>query len=157
MTIYIAGPLFNEAERKFNQDLARKLESLGFNVFLPQRDGVESSKAPYDSMEPDERRKALFELDRAKILECQVFLIVLDGRVPDEGACVELGIAYAQKYLQDKERVIIGLHTDTRSAFLSAKLNPMLKVPLDHLVSSVDELVNFLKKIKQLTHNCKLA
>ncbi len=55
--IYFAGPLFSEAEKKFNQNLTEKIEDLGFKVFLPQRDGVEKNKPPYDKMDPEERRK----------------------------------------------------------------------------------------------------
>jgi len=46
MRIYLAGPLFCQAERAFNLQLAEKLEERGLTVFLPQRDGVESSKPP---------------------------------------------------------------------------------------------------------------
>jgi hypothetical protein len=84
--IYFAGPLFSEAERLFNFRLTRRLESLGFDVFLPQRDGVERDKPPHDTMTPEERRHAMFHLDRTMVLDADVFLIVLDGRVPDEGA-----------------------------------------------------------------------
>jgi nucleoside 2-deoxyribosyltransferase len=89
--IYLAGPLFSEAERRFNLELAHRLEAIGFDVFLPQRDGVERDRPPYDTMTPEERRHAMFHLDRTRILDADVF--VLDGRIPDEGACVELGIA----------------------------------------------------------------
>jgi hypothetical protein len=30
-------------------------------------------------------------------MELDVFLIVVDGRVPDEGACVDLGIAHTHR------------------------------------------------------------
>lgn len=147
-TIYFAGPLFSEGEKRFNQILTDKLETLGFRVFLPQRDGVERDKPPYSVMEPEERRKAMFNLDRDKILESDIFLFVLDGRVPDEGACVELGIAYTQKYLQNNERLLIGLQTDIRAAFKGSKLNPMLKVPLDHIVETEDGLIDFLQRFQ---------
>jgi len=146
MKIYFAGPLFSEAEKRFNQNLTEKLESLGFEVYLPQRDGVERNKPPYDMMEPEIRRKALFELDRNKILDADIFLFILDGRVPDEGACVELGIAYAQKYISKKEKILIGLHTDIRAAFIGSRLNPMLKVPLDHIVGTEEKLIDLLKE-----------
>jgi nucleoside 2-deoxyribosyltransferase len=113
--LYLAGPLFSKAERRFNLQLTEKLEALGLRVFLPQRDGVEREVSPYDAMTPEQRRHAMFRLDRRQILDCNVFLFVLDGRVPDEGACVELGIAYCQKYLQDSGKLLIGLHTDTRA------------------------------------------
>jgi nucleoside 2-deoxyribosyltransferase len=85
--IYLAGPLFFEAERRFNLGLAERLEAIGFDVLLPQRDGVEREKSPYDAMTSEERRQAMFHLDRSTILDSDVFLFVLDGRVPDEGAC----------------------------------------------------------------------
>jgi nucleoside 2-deoxyribosyltransferase len=148
MKIYLAGPLFSEAEKKFNLELANKLESIGFSVFLPQRDGIEHNKPPYDMMEPDERRKAMFELDRDQIFEADIFLFILDGRVPDEGASVELGLAYAQKYFNKKERILVGLQTDCRAAFIGAKLNPMLKIPLDYIANNEEELIGFLRQQK---------
>jgi len=146
--IYFAGPLFNQAEQSFNLQLTKKIEKLGFEVFLPQRDGVERDKPPYSTMPKDERRLALFSMNRDKILECDIFLFILDGRVPDEGACVELGIAYTDKYLNNKERILIGLQTDIRAAFIQSRLNPMLRVPLDHILETEKELLNLLKQTK---------
>jgi nucleoside 2-deoxyribosyltransferase len=142
--IYLAGPLFSEAERRFNLGLTQRLEATGFEVFLPQRDGAERDRPPYDAMTPEERRQAMFRLDRSRILDSDVFLFVLDGRVPDEGACVELGIAHCQKYLQNSEKLLIGLHTDTRAAFVSARLNPMVRVPLDYVVDDEQSLLELL-------------
>jgi hypothetical protein len=82
--VYLADPLFSEAERRFNLELTYRLEAIGFEVFLPQRDGVERDRPPYDTMTPEERRHAIFHLDRSRILDADVF--VLDGRVPDERA-----------------------------------------------------------------------
>ncbi|MBA2784009.1 MAG: nucleoside 2-deoxyribosyltransferase [Actinomycetota bacterium] len=90
------------------------------------------------------QRHAMFHLDRARILDSDVFLFVLDGRVPDEGACVELGIAYCQKYLQNNEKLLVGLHTDTRAAFIGGRLNPMVRVPLDYVVDDVESLLRLL-------------
>jgi nucleoside 2-deoxyribosyltransferase len=142
--IYLAGALFSEAERRFNLELTHRLEALGFDVFLPQRDGVERDRPPYDTMTTDERRHAMFHLDRTRILDSDVFLFVLDGRVPDEGACVELGIAYCQKYLQNGEKLLVGLHTDTRAAFIGGRLNPMVRVPLDNIVDDEEALLRVL-------------
>ena len=119
--IYFAGPLFNEAERNFNNQLTLELEKEGFEVFLPQRDGIESINIYPLSITKEEKRKRLFILDRDKILESDIFLFILDGRAPDEGACVELGIAYHQKYAFSKRKMIVGLHSDKRAAFISAR------------------------------------
>jgi nucleoside 2-deoxyribosyltransferase len=113
MLIYFAGPLFCQGELAFNLQLTEKLESRGFRVFLPQRDGAERGLPPYNAMTSAEWRQAIFTLDRDKVLESDVLLFVLDGRVPDEGACVELGIAYAQKHLTHREVLLIGLQTDS--------------------------------------------
>jgi nucleoside 2-deoxyribosyltransferase len=44
----------------------------------------------------------------------------LDGRVPDEGACVELGIAYGNG------KRCYGFKTDTRSIEMGLDINPMI-------------------------------
>lgn len=144
MLIYFAAPLFSQAERHFNQSLTEKLELMDYQVFLPQRDGVEGHKPPYDKMTREERRSAMFQLDTTKIMESDVFLFVLDGRVPDEGACVELGIAYTHKKLQHSDKLLIGLHTDARAAFMGSKLNPMIRVPLEYIAADEEQLLHAL-------------
>ena len=74
--IYLAGPLFSEAERRFNLELTHRLEAMGFDVFLPQRDGVEHDGPPYDTMTPEVRRHVPPRRRRVR------------RAVPDEGACV---------------------------------------------------------------------
>ncbi len=144
MKIYFAGPLFSIAEQRFNRALTEKLEHLGFSVFLPQRDGVEADKAPYQSMSRDERRRALFALDTQELLTSDIFLFILDGRVPDEGACVELGMAYQHREISGGNRHIVGFHSDCRAAFLQAKLNPMLLLCFDHIVETEEQLCDHL-------------
>ena len=51
----------------------------------------------------------IFRMDAEKIKDSDIIVFVMDGRVPDEGACVEIGLAYAY----DKE--CFGLKTDSRS------------------------------------------
>jgi len=79
------------------------------------------------------------------VLEADILLIVLDGRVPDEGACIELGLAYGQKHLQHRDKFLIGLHTDNRPAFLRAKLNPMVYGSLDCIADTEDDLLSTLE------------
>jgi nucleoside 2-deoxyribosyltransferase len=149
MLIYFAAPLFCQAEKAFNLQLTGKLEERGFTVFLPQRDGVDSNNPPYNEMTNDELRQAIFAVDQDKGLEADVFLIVLDGRVPDEGACVALGIAYGQKYLLQRDKLLIGLQTDSRAAFLGAKLNPMIHVALDYIAGNESDLISALEEYRQ--------
>ena len=85
MRIYFAGPLFCNAEQAFNAQLAAQLEGLGFSVFLPQRDGVESWNLDEENISGDDLRRKIFAVDRDEILKADIFLFVLDGRMPDEG------------------------------------------------------------------------
>jgi Nucleoside 2-deoxyribosyltransferase len=148
MLIYFAAPLFSRAELLFNEKLAQRFEAQGFTVFLPQRDGVEKNKPPYSSMTPEERRQVIFHLDKQQIFACDIFFLLLDGRVPDEGACVELGMAYCHRELQDSKKLLLGLQTDSRAAFLGAKLNPMIRVPLDALASDEETVLRILQQYR---------
>jgi nucleoside 2-deoxyribosyltransferase len=145
--IYFAGPLFSKAERYYNQELCLQIENIDFKVFLPQRDGAELDKPPFQGMTQSERNKAIFDLDVKQILDCDIFLFVLDGRVPDEGACFELGIAYNQKSQNNSKKHIIGLHTDMRASFINSKLNAMIEGPFDKIFISEKDLIDYLREM----------
>ena len=109
MRIYLAGPLFNAAETEYNRLVKRELEARGMEVVLPQ-----DSDILFEPSEMDDRGYALdaaekiFERDLQLLDSCDALVINLDGRVPDEGACVELGYAFA------KGKPVFGLKTDVR-------------------------------------------
>jgi len=147
MKVYFAAPLFSQAEKEFNKNLTDLIEKSGFQVFLPQRDGVAIQKPPFDKMTDQVRRKTMFDLDRDQIFDCDIFVFILDGRVPDEGASVELGLAYAHKFFKDQNKILIGLHTDIRAAFLKSRLNPMIKEALDQIFTKQSELIYFLENL----------
>jgi len=146
MQIYFAGPLFSQAELRYNERLTQRLEAEGFGVYLPQRDGFEKDNPANKMMTPEERGQAIFQLDKQHVFACDIFLFVLDGRVPDEGACVELGLAYCQRELEGRKRLLIGLLTDRRSAFPRGELNPMVCVPLDDVVADEETLLDKLRQ-----------
>ncbi|APG59873.1 nucleoside 2-deoxyribosyltransferase [Christiangramia salexigens] len=147
--IYFAGPLFSIAERNYNQELTSKIENIDFKVFLPQRDGAELDKQPFEKLTQSERNRVIFDLDVEQVLDSDVFLFILDGRVPDEGACFELGIAYYQKRHTNPEKQIIGLHTDMRASFINSKLNAMIEGAFDKIFTSEFDLLEYLSKIKE--------
>ncbi|HMG50906.1 MAG TPA: nucleoside 2-deoxyribosyltransferase domain-containing protein [Inquilinus sp.] len=146
--LYFAAPLFSAAELVFNAVLVERIEALGFDVFLPQRDGVEASREPWASMAPKDRQRAVFETHRDQVFACDVLLFVLDGRVPDEGAALELGLAYAHRQLAKPGRRLVGLHTDAHAAFPDAKLNEMLSGALDVVFEDADALLGYLAGIR---------
>ena len=153
MNCYFAAPLFCEAERRYNELLTEKLEALGFKVFLPQRDGIvqaaELAPSPpaVAKLADAERARsaAIFTMDRDRILATDIFFYLLDGRIPDEGAAVALGIAYASKFAGGKPRHIVGLHTDSRAAFIGARLNPMIQEAIDEVFYDEASLLEFLR------------
>ena len=147
--LYYAGPLFCDAEKEFNEKLTAEIERLGYEVFLPQRDGATFDKDNSEKLSNSEKSKAIFELDKEEMLSSDIFLFVLDGRIPDEGACVALGISYMNKSIINKNIVLIGLQTDKRAAYIDTKLNPMIETSLDLIFESVPELLNFLSKSKK--------
>lgn len=134
MLLYFAAPLFCQAELEFNRVLTEKIEDLGLSVFLPQRDGA---VAEYDP-------NAIFQMDKKRLVESDIFLYVLDGRVPDEGAAVALGLVYMYKEESQKDIHIVGLHTDKRSAYLNEKLNPMISSALDVVFESEEALFEYI-------------
>ncbi len=116
--IYFAAPLFSEAEREYNQKIVKILESYGYEVFLPQRDGF---LAPdLEGKTEEEKIEIIFQKDKEEILKSDIVFMILDGRVPDEGACIELGIAYANG------KRCYGFKNDARSVEADMDLNPMI-------------------------------
>ena len=117
-TIYFAGPLFCQSEKDFNLKLTKVLEDCGYRVFLPQRDGflVPNLKGKTE----EEITRMIFEKDLREVLNADIIFVVLDGRVPDEGTCVELGIAFASN------KRCYGVKTDVRSLEPNQELNPMI-------------------------------
>lgn len=145
MKLYLAGPLFNESELALNARLADAVESLGYEVFLPQRDGVED-----DQMLAEQGSEiwsqAIFEVDRDAVFECDVLLCILDGRVPDEGMAVELGLAYADRIHNKPHRRLFGFSTDRR-IFSVAGINAMLAGALDEVHHSEASLLRRLQEL----------
>ena len=152
MLLYFAAPLFSEGERQYNEQLTHKIEALGYRVFLPQRDGAERGAPPYDQMTGEEWSRAVFQLDKAQLLAADVFFFMLDGRVPDEGACVELGIAACQKELTQSNKLLIGLHTDRRGAFPGTRLNAMIQGALEYVAPDEAALLAALKHYQAAGH-----
>jgi len=145
MRLYFAAPLFCESERTFNAGLAAKIEALGYEVFLPQRDGLESDQT-LESMGSEAWSQAIFDLDRDRVFGCDVFLCILDGRVPDEGLALEIGLAYADRHHANPGRNLIGYSTDWR-IFSPAGINAMLAGALDEVIRDEATLLRRLQEI----------
>jgi nucleoside 2-deoxyribosyltransferase len=140
---YIAGPLFNDAEKAFNMKVDALVQSLGIETYLPQRDGGESIRMIREGQPPERVRQRLFELDVSEVRACDLFICILDGRVPDEGTCVELGMAYIL------EKECIGYQTDSRRFALDYN-NLMIEHALNGgIAQMLDDLINLIQAAKQ--------
>jgi deoxyadenosine/deoxycytidine kinase/nucleoside 2-deoxyribosyltransferase len=109
LRVYIAGPLFSHAERRFNIELNNMIRSLGYETYFPQEDAGLISEMVERGLEVHQARDAIFERNRLAVMESDIVLFILDGRAPDEGACIEAGIGYALG------KFCIGLKTDFRT------------------------------------------
>jgi nucleoside 2-deoxyribosyltransferase len=139
--LYLAAPLFSEAERAFNLELAQRLETY-FSVFLPQRDGGLLVELLAGGSSIEEAKRRVFQTDMRAIHDTEVLVAVLDGRSVDEGVVVELTIAYqAGKYC-------IGLQTDPRR-LLPYGNNPMIDGMLPIIPPSCEALLEWAKAYTQ--------
>jgi len=144
MLVYIAGPLFNEPERQRNLEIQKLVSSLGFDTYLPQTDcglGFEEIKKGGDAKSI---RASIFETDIAMVKKADILLCLLDGRVPDEGTCIELGLAYGFG------KKCVGLKTDVRQMDVFGD-NIMVEGCLSKLCRSEQELKTHLLKLKNDT------
>jgi len=131
--IYVAAPLFNPSERNFNASLKKSLRPF-FNVYLPQEDGGLMDDMIKHGTHPQVAARNVFDNDIRALQECDILLIVLDGRTVDEGAAFELGYAYAMG------KPCYGLKSDIRQ-LLKYGDNPMIEVPLQHIFGSAGDLL----------------
>ena len=137
--VYFAAPLFSAGERDYNLKITELLESYGYTVFLPQRDGFLAPEL--EGLTEEEKTKKIFNKDCEELLKADIVFVLLDGRVPDEGACIELGIAYSNN------KRCYGLKSDARSVELDMDLNPMITGCLIKLFYNLDgdKLIEDLK------------
>ncbi len=129
--VYFAGPLFNQAERDYNQKITTILEAHGYEVFLPQRDGYLA--AELEGKTEEEKVEMIFSKDNEEVQKADILFMVLDGRVPDEGGCVELGLAYA------RGKRCYGFKNDARSVELDMELNPVITGCFIKIFHNIDE------------------
>jgi nucleoside 2-deoxyribosyltransferase len=100
--IYLAGPLFTVAERRWNLDLANALRAHGLRVFLPQEEATRrASGKAHDARDR-------FEMSIELIGRCDAVVAVLDGPDIDSGTAFECGVAWKAG------KPIVGLRTDPR-------------------------------------------
>jgi nucleoside 2-deoxyribosyltransferase len=135
MKVFLAAPLFSDAEREFNSKIAKRLRHDGFEVWLAQ-------EAPFIHTGTHKEKKMIYESDISALKTCEVVVAVLDG------VEVDAGVAYEMGYAKALGKPIVGFKTDHRTFSGVEEVNLMLEVPLTKICKSVYELTDALSKMR---------
>jgi len=142
--VYCSGPLFCPEEIAGMTAIATVLEQAGFGTFVPHRDGLERFvmgliNTPLNNNilgARDTINAAIFALDCFQIIRrCDYFVLNMNGRVPDEGAVAEAGIAFAAGkplviYKNDRRSVFRGVDNSMITGLSIIKpVNDIRKLP----------------------------
>jgi nucleoside 2-deoxyribosyltransferase/predicted secreted protein len=113
--VYLAAPLFSEAERLFNSLIGDALREHFFLVHLPQDIGDSSASRGNDD------HRHIFEENLRALREADIVVAITDGADADSGTAWEMGYA---KALGKK---VIALRTDFRQVGHHEQVNLMLE------------------------------
>jgi nucleoside 2-deoxyribosyltransferase len=107
MIVYLAGPLFSDAERSFLDSCARTLREAGLDCFLPHEQ---------ESRGTGPTARHLFDLDHDQgLMKANALLAWVDGPMVDDGTACEIGIFWGLMQRGDTWRKgILALATDDR-------------------------------------------
>jgi nucleoside 2-deoxyribosyltransferase/predicted secreted protein len=130
--VYLAAPLFSEAERLFNASVARLLRDHLFDVHLPQEAGDDSD------MRDIREQERLFLSNKTALEDSDFTVAIIDGADADSGTAWEMGYAFARK------KPVIALRTDFRRVGHHEHVNLMLEQSA-HVVASTEELLAALQ------------
>lgn len=149
MQIYLAGPLFSDAERAFLDALAARLRAEGFTCFVPHEAAARLEAPTAD---------AIFRLDYEGLSSSQAMLAWIDGPQVDDGTACEIGVF--TQLLRERptgRKGIVALATDLRlrrrrpalqddafNLFVSGAVRSV-----GHVVWSLDEAVGRLREWRQ--------
>ncbi len=113
--IYLAAPLFSEAERSYNAALARLLQEHLFEVHIPQETGDDTPSRG------SAEHSRIYRLNRQALDACDAVVAVIDGADADSGTAWEMGYAAAQG------KPVFALRTDFRKVGDFERVNLMLE------------------------------
>jgi nucleoside 2-deoxyribosyltransferase len=114
-TVYLAAPLFSEAEKKFNLIISELLTSHFFQVYMPQDVGDDNH------CRDDKEHRHIFESHIKALDSTDLLVAVIDGADADSGTSWEMGYAYRHGI------PVYAIRTDFRIAGHHELVNLMLE------------------------------
>jgi Nucleoside 2-deoxyribosyltransferase len=106
MRLYVAGPLFSEAERAWLDTLAARLRAEGFDCFVPHENFPELADVTVENV---------YVVDTDGLRSADALVAWLDGPMVDDGTACEIGMfAELVRSGGEQYRGIVGIVTDLR-------------------------------------------
>lgn len=131
LKVYVAGPLCNEKERKFIEELDLLCKELGFETFLPHRDaGLWKEGKSF---------KEIAKKDLMGFEGCDLLIANLNGFGVGAGTAWEMGYAHA------KGIPVIGIKTDRKIKDSIEEISAII-LGITNIVKSLDELKEEMQK-----------
>jgi nucleoside 2-deoxyribosyltransferase len=145
--IYLAGPLFGIADRHHNLLLALRLESLGYEVILPQKEALKFTNGSSFDL------RKIVENCSSEAMKSDCIVANVDGADADSGTAIEIGIGVATAMASiPRKPVIICIRTDSRTDIEREKgMNAMIQLA-DRVIYK-PALVNTLDQVHEFYAN----
>ena len=106
MRLYVAGPLFSEAERAWLDALAARLRAEGFDCFVPHENFPKLADVTVEDV---------YRIDSEGLRSSNALVAWLDGPIVDDGTACEIGMfAELARSDGDRYRGIVAITTDIR-------------------------------------------
>jgi nucleoside 2-deoxyribosyltransferase len=104
--LYVAGPLFSEAERAWLDALAARLRAEGFDCFVPHENFPKLADVTLEDV---------YRIDSEGLRSSNALVAWLDGPIVDDGTACEIGM-FAELVRSDgvHYRGIVAITTDIR-------------------------------------------
>ncbi len=141
-TLYLAGPLFSEAERDWHIKTKRLLIEKAAELYKDIEIIWPYELITLSEIESlgSEARFEIFKRCKEALDKTDMVVALLDGTQVDDGTAWEIGYFYGIKSIGMK---IIGIRTDFRNAGDSkdAIVNAMIEIACNHIVHNRDDLL----------------
>jgi len=148
LRVYVAGPLFSEAERSWLDVLAARLRTEGFECFVPHEQFAELADVTVEEV---------YRIDTEGLRSANALVAWLDGAMVDDGTACEIGmLAELVQSERARYRGIVAIATDLRlerrreRGVVGGGMNLFVGGAIEScgtIVYSVDEVVAALREL----------